>query len=176
MMEPIRNLTLLCGLFELALLSACGHDASDRSVFSLLDVHDTSVTIHATGVPDATVGAAGNLRVGDTGVAASESQRAQLSMYFVQAQALQHDGLAVGKAGAKTAMRAIGSVVSGLAHGDSDRVAPAVDAEAEKIEASVDRLCTDLHALKATQDKLAATMASFKPYALIDSARMGNCR
>ncbi|MGA8277898.1 MAG: hypothetical protein WB784_06860 [Rhodanobacteraceae bacterium] len=175
-MEPLRNLTLVCCVFPLALLAACGHDASDTSVFGLLDVHDASVTIHAAGVPDATVSAAGNLRIGDAAVATSGPQRAQLSLYFVQAQALQHDGLAVGEAGAKTAMHAIGGVISRLVHGDPDRAAPAVDAEAAKVKASVDRLCTDLHALKATQDKLAATMASFKPYALIDSTRMDDCR
>ncbi|MGA9342487.1 MAG: hypothetical protein WBV61_09185 [Rhodanobacteraceae bacterium] len=134
------------------------------------------MTIHASGSPDATVSAAGQLQIGDAPVATPEPQRAQLSLYFVQAQALQRDGLAIGKAGAKTALHAIGGVVSGLAHGDPDRIGPAVEAQAAKVEASVAGLCADLKALKATQDKLAAALPAFKPYAVIDSARADDCR
>ncbi|HET6546515.1 MAG TPA: hypothetical protein VFG55_07210 [Rhodanobacteraceae bacterium] len=161
-----------------SLLGACGNGSGDHpdSLLSALRVHDTSVTIHAAGQPDAVVGAAGELRIGDQAIAVNGAQRAQLSLYFAQASAVQHDGIAVGKAGAKTALHAIGGVVSGLANGDPDSIGPKVDAEAAKVEAAAAHLCEDLEALRKTQDALASAIPAFRLYAVIDSRRIEDCR
>lgn len=97
-------------------------------------------------------------------------------MYYDQALAIRAQGVATGAAGIALAHKAIGSVATGLAHGQPDAIGPKIDAEAKKVEAQAMKVCDGVAALRNTQDALAVSLPAFKPYVLIDAGQASDCR
>lgn len=168
-----RKTTTCLALLTMAMIGCAESD--EQSFTHLTPVDAQHVAVHRHAGPDAVVSAAGELAIAGQVIALSSAQKDLVAQYFAHASALRDDGLATGMAGASTALTAISSVVSGLANGEPDKIGPAVDAKAAKIEEHVQKLCRDLHELAAAQDALAASLPAFRPYALIAEKDVDRC-
>ncbi len=156
--------------------SGCIIQSDDSSVFNHISIHDGSVAVHARSAPDAEVTTAGDLSIDGKVVAVTNDQRDLLKQYYAQVIAIRNDGIATGKAGAAMAGHAIGSVASGLAHGNPDSIGPAIESRAKGIEAKAMAVCNDVETLRAKQTAIASAVPAFKPYALIDANEVKDCR
>jgi hypothetical protein len=173
-MKTIR--TSAFGFAIAALLSGCIIQSDDSSVFQHITLHDGSIAVHAHGVPDANVTPAGDLSINGKAVTVTADQRDLLKQYYAQVVAIRDDGIATGKAGAAMAGHAIGSVASGLAHGNPDSIGPAIESRAKGVEAKAMVVCNDLAALRTKQDVIASVLPAFKPYATIELNEVSDCR
>ena len=173
-MNPIRKLCIALSLA--AVLAGCTIDLDSGSVFDFITIHDGNIAVHAKTGPDAIVDAAGDLSIDGKEVALTPVQRDLLKQYYAQVLATRDDGIATGKAGAAMAGHAIGSVASGLAHGNPDSIGPAIDAHAKQIEAKAMAVCNNVVAVQTKQNAIASALPAFKPYALIDGKDVSDCR
>jgi hypothetical protein len=160
-----------------AFLAGCngGITISDGSGMQSIRIRDGGIAIHRTGAPEADITVAGDLSIDGKPVALSPNQRDLLKQYYTQVLLIRADGIATGKAGASMAGHAVGSVVSGLVHGDPDSIGPAIDAHAKTVEAKAMVICTDMVALEAKQVAIANALPVFKPYASIDTRKKTDC-
>ena len=157
-----------------AATAACSHGDSEFQHLSVLD--DSHIAVHAPGLADAVIDAAGTLSIDGTPVTLDAAQSQIATRYFSSAQALRNDAMKTGAAGASTAATAIASVAEGLASGNPDSIDAKVNASAAKVEAAADRVCTDVQALRKAQDDLAAALPQFKPYATIATHAADSCK
>jgi Protein of unknown function (DUF2884). len=165
--------TLLC-----ILLAACGRDSGTTIAGDNGSIHlrDGMAVIHVNGQPDARVGGDGNLSIGGKPVTLSPDQRDLLKQYYVDVYKIRSEGIATGKAGAALAGQAVGSVMSGLAHGDTDRIGKDIQAQAGKVTAQAAAICDSLEQLRTAQDAVAEQVAAFKPYATLDKDHVAKCK
>jgi len=171
-MSMIRKATLPALLA--AVVAACSSEG--RSVLPRISmVDDAHIAVHARGVADAVVSADGTLAIGGHGVAVTAQQQESLKRYYAGVAALHRDAIATGKAGMRTAGKAIGSVVSGLVNGDTDKIGGKVEAEAAKVEAAALTVCRDLSAIQAEQVFIVGQLEAFRPYAVIDARSVADC-
>lgn len=173
-MNRIRTLALM--LTFATILSGCYMRDDDSSVFDHITIHDGSIAVHARSAPDAKITLAGDLSIDGKAVTLTTAQHDLLKQYYAQVMALRDDGIATGKAGAAMAGQAIGTVASGLAHGNPDSIGPAIDAKAKGVEAKAMVVCNDVEALRAKQAVIASTLPAFKPYATIKANEVTDCR
>lgn len=171
--------TILTFCFALAIatgVSGCSIGIDNGSVFHYISIHDGSIAVHANSAPDAIVTPAGALSIDGKAITLTPAQRDLLKQYYAQVMAVRNDGIATGKAGAAMAGHAIGSVASGLAHGNPDSIGPAIDARARQVEAKAMAVCNGVITLQAKQDAIANAVPAFKPYALINGKEVSDCR
>ena len=133
------------------------------------------VGIKATDGSTAWIDATGALTIDGNAVALDPNQRALAAKYFANATGIRSDGVAVGKAGAAVAGKAVSSVIHGLAGGNPDEIGPKIEAEARNIEGKAMLLCRRVGQLQATQDALAAALPAFAPYATISKVDADDC-
>lgn len=177
-MKAIRNIT--CATLLAVALAGCGSGGGGSNQLQLgfqhISVLDgTSIAVHARSGPDAIVSAAGTLSIDGKDVQTTPAQQDLLKRYFASVAALRADAIATGMAGVATAGTAIRSVVSGLANGTPDQIGPAVEARAATVEAQAAKVCNDLADVRSTQEAVAAQLAAFRPYALIDAQQVNDC-
>lgn len=160
-----------------AALAGCGNDSGHYgAITNYLSIHDGSVAVHAPGRADADISAAGDLSIDGASVTVTPAQRDLLKHYYTTALTLRDHGIATGNAGIATAGKAIGSVVSGVASGDTGKIDSEVNASVAKVDAKANLVCDDLAELQSTQNTLAAQLPAFQPYALIESHEAEDCR
>lgn len=173
-MTFIRNAILL---FPLALAAAACNQKEGGSVFTYISVLDNDrIAVHAPSRPDAIVNAKGEISIANTAIATTSAQQALLVRYYSAVIVLRKDAIATGEAGTQTAATAIGSVISGLANGEPDKISDKVDAQAAKVNAAANQVCQDLAEIKSAQAAIADQLPSFKPYALIDEKTVHDCQ
>ncbi|HKR76232.1 MAG TPA: DUF2884 family protein [Rhodanobacter sp.] len=167
-----------CTALLCVLLAACSHDSGTTIAGDNGNIHlrDGVAVIQVTGQPDASVNGNGELRIGSKPVALTADQRDLLKQYYVSVYKIRSEGVATGKAGAALAGQAVGSVMSRLAHGDTDRIGKDIQAQAGKVTAQAAAICDGLEQLRATQDAVAAQVAAFRPYATLDKDRVAKCK
>jgi Protein of unknown function (DUF2884) len=134
-----------------------------------------NINLSATGHPDAEITPAGELLIAGKTVAVSAEQRALLLEYRKQVNLVAEAGIGVGLEGADLAGKAVTEALKGIFTGKPDQVEQRIEAEAEGMKASVQKLCDRLPALKVAQDKLAASLPEFKPYAEMDQSDIDEC-
>lgn len=167
---------LIPALLSFALAaSGCSH-RDHVSVISFIDVDGGKVAISAPHQDDAVISAAGDLTIGRASVAVDAAQRDLLKHYYATALSLRDDGIATGKAGLATAGKALGSVASGLASGNTDRIDSEVNASAARVEAQAALVCKDVAELRTTQEALVSQLPAFQPYARIKPHDAEDCR
>jgi len=149
---------------------------SGGSATNYITIHNGSIAVHAPERADADITAAGDLSISSTSVAVTGAQRDLLKHYYSTALALRDHGIATGNAGIATAGKAITSVASGLISGNTDKIDSEVNASATKVEAQATLICTDLAALRSTQETLAAQLPAFQPYAVIKADDANDCQ
>lgn len=169
----------LAGALLLALVLA-GCDRSTVQVdgnsgMQRITVQSDRVGIKATDGSSAWIDATGAMTIDGKPVALNPSQRVLATNYFVTATGIRSDGVAVGKAGAAVAGKAVSSVIQGLAGGNPDEIGPKIEAEARNIEGKAMLLCRRVGQLQATQDALAAALPAFAPYATISKVDADDC-
>ena len=172
----MRLFPLLTMFLLVAGLAGCGNHGNYDTITSYLSIHDGRVAVHAPGRADADISATGDLSIDGTRVTVTPAQRDLLKHYYSTALALRDHGIAAGNAGIATAGKAIGSVASGLASGDTDKIDRDVTASVAKVDAKANLVCDDLAELQSTQTTLAVQVAAFQPYALIKSHEAEDCR
>lgn len=138
--------------------------------------------------------ATGNIRIGNEGqgkaeitpqgdlliegkpVPVTDAQRALVLAYRAELVGVASAGMDVGVQGARLATRAVGEALRGIFSGNPDEVEKRVEAQAEPIRKAALQLCDRLPALYDAQQKLAAALPAFAPYAKMDPSDIDDCR
>jgi len=149
---------------------------SEISQARLRRIDAQHLAVRGPGGPEAVLSAAGEISIDGKHLSLDQTQKDLAARYYATASLLREDGFTTGMAGASTAMTAITSVFTGLASGDPDKIGPAIEAKAAKVEAGAEKICVDLRELAATQNALAASLPEFKAYALIGAKDVDKCR
>ena len=170
---------LACGLLLTVALAGCNRstvEINGNSVLQHITLQDGRVGANAPGGATAWIDATGALAIDGKDVDLSAEQRALTSKYYAVAMGLRSDGIAVGKAGAAVAGKAVGSVIEGLASGNPDEIGKKIEAEAKIVEAKAMQLCQRVGELQSAQDALTKSLPAFAPYATITHATAADCR
>jgi len=169
----------LAGPFLLIVaLAGCGSSGDDDTTITGtidLSFENGAAVLHADGQPDAQITAAGGFSIDGKPVALTAAQRDLFRQYYADAGQIRNQGIATGKAGAALAGHAIGEVVSGLAHGDPDKIGPAIEAKAGTVTAQAARMCDTLDQLRTVQDTLSGQLDAFRPYATLTADKVAQC-
>lgn len=128
------------------------------------------------GLPKAEITPQGELLIGGVAVATTPEQKALVVAYRTQVSEIAQAGISVGVQGADLAGKAVTEAIGGVLSGDTDRIEQRIEKEAEGIKAAATKLCDRLPALKSAQDRLAAAVPEFKPYARMDDQDVKDCR
>lgn len=128
------------------------------------------------GLPKAEISPQGDLLIEGKAVALDASQRALMLDYRQRVIDIAEAGMQIGSQSADLAGKAL---KEGLANvfggGDKASFEAKMDAEGKKIEAKARLLCDRMPALLAAQDKAAAAIPEFKPYARLDQSDVDDC-
>lgn len=127
------------------------------------------------GLPDAEITPQGDLVIEGKSVAINASQRAELVEYRGHIIDIADAGMQIGSKGADLAVKAVSEAIGAIFSGDEDGVEKRMEAEAKKIKAVAMQLCNQLPPLLASQDKLAASLPAFKPYATLTQDDIDDC-
>ena len=117
----------------------------------------------------------GDLLIDGKPVTITTEQRQMLVTHRKLLATLAINGMEIGLKGVDLAGEAIGEAVKGVFTGDTESIEKKVEAKAEKIEASAKALCEQLPLLMASQEKLAASLPEFKPYATMTADDIKDC-
>lgn len=128
------------------------------------------------GLPRAEITPQGDLLIEGKPVAIDAGQRAMLLDYRQQVIGIAEAGMVLGTQGADLAGKALAEGVSSIFQGGSrDDFERHMEAEGKKIEAQASLLCNRLPAMLDAQDKLAASLPAFKPYARMTQDDIDHC-
>lgn len=130
----------------------------------------------ANGTPEAEITPKGELLIDGRAVPVTDAQRRLLLEYRGQVAAVASAGAEVGIEGARLATRAMGEALRGVFNGDAGEVEKRVEAQADSVRASALKLCDRLPAMYETQQRLAAALPAFAPYATMDRQDIDDCR
>ena len=117
----------------------------------------------------------GDLIIEGKTVPVTPEQRALLLDYRRQVIGIAETGMAIGVKGADLAGKAVLDTFTGLMHGDTDGASKRIDAESKRIEAEAKQICTQLPAMLSAQQRLAAALPAFKPYANMTHEDIDDC-
>lgn len=156
--------TFVCITLATIALAACSPGINE-GIGHHITFDSNGMVVHAIGKPDAHIGRDGSLAIDGRTVDVTPAQRAMLQRYYGEARSMMQSGVAVGKQGAEMARRGIGDAVASLLHGDSSKADKQLDAQSDRMDSAVGKLCTDLKALDGTQQTIANEIPAFAPYA-----------
>lgn len=126
--------------------------------------------------PKAEITPKGDLLIDGKAVAINDEQRGMLLEYRGHVIGIAESGMEIGVQGADLAAKAMGEAFKGIFSGKSEQdIEKTVEAEAAGIKAAAARLCGRLPAMMATQQKLAAALPEFKPYATMTQEDIDGC-
>ena len=140
-----------------------------------------NVNGHAINAPDdkaprAEITPQGDLLIEGKAVAVTPKQRALLLTYRQQIIDVAEAGMSMGVQGADLAGKAVSEVLGSVFSGKGDDFGKRMEAEGRKLEAQGRQLCMQLEPMRATQQRLAATLPVFKPYATMTESDIEDCR
>lgn len=119
----------------------------------------------------------GDLLIEGKAVPINAAQRAMLLDYRTQVEAIATQGMAIGKEGAALGMQAAAEALKGAFSGQSQaEIEQRVEAQTSGIKRSALALCERMPALLAAQQKLAAALPAFAPYATMTEHDIESCR
>lgn len=125
--------------------------------------------------PRAEITPQGDLLVEGKPVAVTPEQRTLLLAYRDEVIKVADTGLAIGSKGADLAGKAVGEAIGAIFGGDTKAMEQRVEAEADKLKQEAKVICTQLPALLATQQQLAASLPAFQPYATMTQEDVDDC-
>ncbi|GAB2502256.1 hypothetical protein GCM10027084_15880 [Pseudoxanthomonas sangjuensis] len=127
-------------------------------------------------LPKAEITPQGELLIEGAKVATTPEQQALLKQYRGELIEVAKAGMDIGAQGADLGIKAAGEALKGLFNGDDDKaIEKRIEAEAEGIKAGAKQLCGRLPALLASQQKLAAALPEFQPYATMNQGDIDDC-
>lgn len=182
-------------LISLALLAACDKPDTDKTVkketkteISLsstmekavaearIEIRKGNISLgDAKGNAKAEISPDGDLLIDGKPVTITTEQRQMLVKHREILVTVAISGMEIGLKGVDLAGEAIGEVVKGVFTGDTESIEKKVEAKAENIEASAKALCDQLPLLMESQEKLAASLPEFKPYATMTAEGIDDC-
>lgn len=126
--------------------------------------------------PRAEITPQGELLIAGKKVAATPAQQTLLLDYRMQIVGIAESGMDIGAQGADLGLHAAREGVWGALTGKSDKdIEAAIRPQTDKIKAAAAGLCQRLPDLLSTQQKLAAAMPEFKPYATMQQKDVDDC-
>ncbi|WP_305804912.1 hypothetical protein [Stenotrophomonas sp. YIM B06876] len=134
-----------------------------------------NISISGEGTAKAEISPAGDLLIDGTPVIVDAAQRRLLLEYRGQVIKVAETGMDIGVQGANLGVKAAGEAIKGIFSGNTDGIEARVNEEARKIEASAQKICEQLPAMRDTQQALAASLPAFKPYARMDQSDIDEC-
>ncbi|BFI96358.1 MAG: hypothetical protein RSP_18680 [Rhodanobacter sp.] len=136
------------------------------------DTHDDS----DSKLPKAVITPQGNLVIAGKPVDATPEQHALLVDYRQQIIDIADAGMDIGASGADLGVSAAKQAILGAFTGKSDKeIEASIKPQTDKIEAAALQLCKRMPDLLASQQKLAAAMPAFKPYATMKQKDVDDC-
>lgn len=157
-----------------AIASAAGKVMED--VRDKLETRNFSLSADE-GLPKAEITPEGELLVDGKPVAVTREQRALLLEYRKGIVAVATAGADIGMQGADFGMQAAGMALRGVFSGKDEKALEAqIEAEAKKFEQQAMRICDLMPPLLDAQQKLAAQLPAFEPYATMDQSDVDDCR
>ena len=127
-------------------------------------------------LPRAQVTPQGDLLIEGKAVTVTPEQRTLLLAYRQQIIDVAEAGMSMGVQGADLAGKAVSEVLGSVFSGKGDDFGKRMEAEGRKLEAQGRQLCMQLEPMRATQQRLAATLPEFKPYATMTEGDIEDCR
>lgn len=162
--------------------AAAGVEASRGKVDQAMDSARRKLAAGNIGVsgrpgqPKAEITPTGDLLVDGKAVTLTPAQRALVLEYRSHLLGVAGAGIEVGAEGAKLAVNAVGEVFRGLATGHPDEIDARVEKRADGVRLAALRICDRLPAMMSAQQKLAAAVPEFAPYATMDDDDVTECR
>ncbi|KIQ95937.1 DUF2884 family protein [Lysobacter sp. A03] len=151
-------------------------DASDK-VREEIRTGDIDLSSDDADAPKAVITPQGELVIDGKKVQTNPVQDALLRDYRQQIEEIAEAGADIGLKGAGVAMTAVGEALKGAFSGASEAdIERSIEAQASGLKQEASRLCDRLPAFIATQDKLAAALPEFAPYANADMDDVADCR
>lgn len=188
-MNTVRNAVLALALS--APLLGCGNDATQdpadepktiigQAVKQATDearkeIVKENFSLNVDGMPKAEITPQGDLLIDGKSVTTTSEQKALAKVYREELTAIAQAGIGIGVQGADLAGKAVSEAIKGVFTGNPDQIEQRIEKEAEGIKGAAKQLCDRLPALKAAQDKLAAAVPEFKPYARMDDSDVKDC-
>jgi hypothetical protein len=176
--RPARIAALSCYLI---LLAGC---ASFRTADRDLDAASRqlatasvklSTADHAT--PQAEITPRGDFVVEGKHVDITPQQREEVLAYRAQYIDIAQQGIAIGHEGVDVGRRAVVPMVFAALFGASEKsIDASMDERLAGVRDATAKLCDRLPALRAAQQRLAADLPEFKPYATLTPKKIGECR
>lgn len=136
-----------------------------------------SISDNDNALPNAEITPQGDLLIAGKPTPVDAAQRAELLAYRGQIIGIARQGIAIGKQGATLGANAASEAIAAVFSGESkDQVRARVEAQASGIRQAAAKICDALPALRSSQQRLAADVPAFKPYANLTSAKIDDCR
>lgn len=126
-------------------------------------------------LPEAELTPEGDLLIAGQKVAVNPEQHALLVKYRQVLESIAISGVDVGMQGVDLAGKAVSNAISNAFSGNSEQTKAQIEAEASKIKAAAHKLCDQLPALLDSQQKLAAALPEFRPYARMTTDNLKKC-
>ncbi len=119
----------------------------------------------------------GDFLVDHKAVPLTPAQRQEMLAYRQHIVEIAQQGIAIGKQGASLGLGAAGAALAGALAGESDQqIRQHVEARTTGIREEAVKICDRLPAMKVEQQKLAADVPAFKPYATMTQQDIEDCR
>lgn len=127
-------------------------------------------------LPKAAITPGGDLLIAGKTVTATPEQHALLVDYRQQVVAIAEAGIDIGEHGANLGTQAAKEAILGALTGKSEKEIEArIKPQTEQIKTAAMKLCQRLPDLLASQQKLAAVMPEFRPYATMTQKDIDDC-
>lgn len=126
--------------------------------------------------PKAEITPQGDLLIAGEKVAATPAQHALLLDYRQQIVGIAETGMDIGAEGADLGVSAAKEAIWGALTGKGDKdIEAAIKPQTDNIQAAAAKLCLRMPSLLSSQQKLAAAMPEFKPYATMEHKDIEDC-
>jgi Protein of unknown function (DUF2884) len=134
------------------------------------------VVIHSDSGSEARITPSGTLSIDGKNVTVTDQQKIKLLEYNSTVKDIENQGLKLGMDAAGFALNVVGDVFAALLSGeDENSIDREANARARKFKQRALPICKDVQSLKHIQDELAASIQSFKPFAVIGEKDADDC-
>lgn len=195
----MRTLSVLFVAASLASLTACGGghhpspaqagstSSSDSSITGAIDdaldkasaklaTRNITISDDDDNEPKAEITPQGDLLIAGKPVSLTPAQHSEMLDYRHKLVQIAQQGIEVGKQGATLGVHAAGAAIAGVFSGESEeQIRQRVKAQASGIRKAAAKLCDSLPAMMASQQKLAADVPAFRPYADMTQDDIDDC-
>ncbi len=131
---------------------------------------------HDGSLPKAVITPQGTLVIAGKPVEATSQQRAMLLDYRQQIVGIAEAGMDIGASGADIGVAAAKQALWGAFTGKNDKeIEASIKPQTEQIQAAAMQLCKRLPDMLVSQQKLAAALPPFKPYATMTQKDVDDC-